>query len=87
MIERSNYFFAQVRKPNSLCVGVFMSTFVPVDSERMHYVAIESYDERYLNKYYYNETWYERVWNEYDENRNPVESAGYTDVPWTPEGE
>lgn len=87
MIERSNYFFAQVRKSDSLCVGVFMSTFVPVDSEKMHYVEIESYDERYMNKYYYNETWYERVWNEFDEDSIPVESAGYTDIPWTPEGE
>ena len=87
MIERLNYFFAQIRKSDSLCVGVFMSTFVPVDSEAMHYVEIESYDERYLNKYYYNETWYERDWNDYDENGNPVESAGYTDVSWSPNGE
>lgn len=87
MIERSNYFFAQVRKSDSLCVGVFMSTFVPVDSEKMHYVEIESYDERYLNKYYYDETWYERFWNEFDKDGIPVESAGYTDVPWTQEGE
>ena len=87
MIERSNYFFAQVRKPDSLCVGVFMSTFVPVDSETMHYVEIESYDERYLNKYYYNDMWHRRVWNEYDADGNPVESAGYTDVSWSPNGE
>lgn len=86
MIEKSNY-FAQVRKTDSICVGVFMSTFVPVGSETMHYVEIERYDERYLNKYYYNETWYKRVWNEFNEDGIPVESAGYTDVPWTQEGE
>lgn len=87
MIKRLNYFFAEVQKKDNFCVGVFTSTFVPVDTEEIMYVPIESYNESYMGKYYYNDTWYRRVWNEFDENGIPVESAGYTDIPWNTEGE
>ena len=39
----------------------------------------------YLDKYYIGGSWFEKIWNEYDEDGNPVESAGYILEVWKPE--
>lgn len=40
----------------------------------------------YLDKYYIGGEWFDKIWNQYDENGDPVETAGYILNPWIPEG-
>lgn len=86
MERRMSYEYAMVDKNTCECVQILGSA-IEITEDPYYYVIPIKYNNEYLGKYYYNETWYERVWNEFDENGIPVESAGYTDVPWTPEGE
>lgn len=86
-MTNGSFFYVLIEKETGRC-------FQTIDTNTPNWVLDDEYAYSmevtvrgdYLDKYYIGGEWFEKIWNQYDENGEPVESAGYILNPWTPEG-
>lgn len=86
-MNKASFAYAHIRHSDGFCEGVLQTSKADysINNSSVYSMPVNpAYAEQYVGKYYISGVWYERVWNELDENGEPVIESGYVDTVWEP---